>query len=280
MSIDEPDTAHSREDVARHRELSSEQSQGVQPRSEKRGYDDGGLRGGGGKRLGSVGAAASSDMLESVFMPWRAAGAQSFEDREMEEAYGQFFIDSMYRGMVPFMQFILAVASCFHGMYFMSRAWKRRPLQAEDLFMLVRMGMIGVGWVTTMRWSRWTGEVKRRASRLMVWMVRLRIFTVLVENFLFDVSLEKSFLSVFVNSLASTVVSWSWRHHVLNTVVLTLSRHFATFIRPSLLEKRGYETAYFCVFFLIFNAASLLSLSLHERHRNSFRKIWDPAKQD
>ncbi|EKX35839.1 hypothetical protein GUITHDRAFT_146191 [Guillardia theta CCMP2712] len=280
MSIDEPDTAHSREDVARHRELSSEQSQGVQSRSEKRGYDDGGLRGGGGKRLGSVGAAASSDMLESVFMPWRAAGAQSFEDREMEEAYGQFFIDSMYRGMVPFMQFILAVASCFQVIYFMSRAWKRRPLQAEDLFMLVRMGMIGVGWVSTMRWSRWTGEVKRRASRLMVWMVRLRIFALMAEHLISDVPLEKSFLAVFTVSLSSTVLSWSWRHHVLNTVVLTLSRHLSVFFQPELLQKRGYEPAYFCVFFLIFNAASLLSLSLHERHRSSFRKIWDPAKKD
>eukprot|EP00960_Hanusia_phi_P019171 565297-Hanusia_phi.AAC.1 len=85
-----------------------------------------------------MGIGKASDVLESLLMPWRAAGAQSFEDEEMEDAYGQFFIDAMYRGMVPFMQFILAVASCFHGVYLAMRMIRHKPLQLDDCFMLLR----------------------------------------------------------------------------------------------------------------------------------------------
>jgi len=279
MSIDEPPSLNSTNDMSRQLQHSSQHS-AQHPGPEKRGYDGEALQQGSGRDRESMGIGKASDVLESLLMPWRAAGAQSFEDEEMEDAYGQFFIDAMYRGMVPFMQFILAVASCFHGVYLAMRMVRHKPLQLDDCFMLLRVAMILSGWVTTTRWSRWTGQTKIWAATFMVWVVRLRIFAVLLENFCSDVPLQKSFLSVFVVCCSSTVLSWSWKHHILNTLVLTSARHLSTLVHPGLLEKRGYELGYLLTFWIIFNGTSLLSLSLHERYRSSFRKIWAPRKRE
>eukprot|EP00960_Hanusia_phi_P022478 665377-Hanusia_phi.AAC.1 len=64
----------------------------------------------------------------------------------MEDAYGQFFIDAMYRGLIPFMQFILAVASLNKAIYFGRMVLIHMTIQTDDYFMLLRVAMILSGW--------------------------------------------------------------------------------------------------------------------------------------